>query len=78
MTNMNLYLIAALSPLFGALSAGFFGRQIGRSGAHTVTILGVTVSLVASLIVFKDVLDGHVFNGTVYTWAVISDVPFEV
>ena len=78
MTNMNLYLIAALSPLFGALLAGFFGRQIGRSGAHTVTILGVTVSLVASLIVFKDVLDGHVFNGAVYTWAVISDVNFEV
>ncbi len=78
MTNMNLYLIAALSPLFGSLLAGFFGRQIGRSGAHTVTILGVTVSLLASLIVFKDVLDGHVFNGAVYTWAVISDVPFEV
>jgi NADH-quinone oxidoreductase subunit L len=75
---MDLYLIAALSPLLGALLAGFFGRQIGRSGAHTVTILGVTVSLLASLIVFRDVLDGHVFNGAVYTWALVGNVNFEV
>ncbi len=78
MTSMNLYLLAALSPLFGALLAGFFGRQIGRSGSHIVTILGVTVSLVSSLIIFRDVLGGHVFNGTVYTWAIIGDVGFEV
>lgn len=78
MTSMNLYLLAALSPLLGAVLAGFFGRQIGRSGSHSVTILGVTVSLVASLIIFRDVLNGQVFNGAVYTWALIGDVTFEV
>ncbi|MBA4739571.1 MAG: NADH-quinone oxidoreductase subunit L [Burkholderiales bacterium] len=78
MTSMNLYLLAALSPLFGALLAGFLGRQMGRTGSHTVTIVGVTVSLITSLIIFRDVLGGHVFNGTVYTWALIGDVSFEV
>ena len=78
MSNMNIYLCAALSPLFGALIAGLFGKQIGRSAAHLVAIFGVSISLVASIIIFIDVLDGHVFNGAVYTWALVGDVRFEV
>ena len=30
-----------LAPLVGALVAGLFGKQVGRAGAHSVTILGV-------------------------------------
>ncbi|MFZ5576385.1 MAG: NADH-quinone oxidoreductase subunit L [Pseudomonadota bacterium] len=78
MDMQTLYLIVPLAPLFGAIVAGLFGRLIGRSGAHLVTIAGVAVSFVASVFVFQDVLAGHTFNGTVYTWMTLGDLSFEV
>ena len=72
------YLLAAFAPLAGAVIAGLFGRQVGRAGAHTVTILGVAVSLAASVWTLFDVLAGNTFNGTLYTWSVIGDVSFQV
>jgi NADH-quinone oxidoreductase subunit L len=72
------YLIVAFAPLVGAIVAGLFGNQIGRKGAHTVTILGVAISFIASCIVFADVLAGNTFNGSLYTWMVSGGVRFEV
>ena len=72
------YLLAAFAPLFGAVVAGFFGRRIGRAGAHWVTILGVAVSMFASFWVLRDVLAGNTFNGTLYAWSVIGDLKLEV
>ena len=72
------YLLAAFAPLFGAIVAGLFGRYIGRAGAHRVTILGVAVSLVASILTFQDVQAGNTFNGTLYAWSVIGDLRLEV
>ncbi|MFN6961832.1 MAG: NADH-quinone oxidoreductase subunit L, partial [Rhodocyclaceae bacterium] len=63
-----LYLIVPLAPLFGAIIAGLFAKTVGRTGAHLVTILGVTVSFIASLVIFRDVMAGQTFNGDVYTW----------
>ncbi|WP_284155474.1 NADH-quinone oxidoreductase subunit L [Sulfuricystis multivorans] len=63
-----LYLIVPLAPLIGAIIAGLFSKTIGRSGAHSVTILGVTISFLASLSIFRDVMAGQTFNGEVYTW----------
>ncbi|GAB1395187.1 NADH-quinone oxidoreductase subunit L [Rhodocyclaceae bacterium] len=74
----TLYLIVPLAPLFGAIIAGLFGRAIGRAGAHTVTILGVLVSLVASLVIFKDVMAGNVFNGDLYTWLESGGLKFSI
>ena len=81
--NPNILLTIALAPLFGAAIAGlfgtkFFGNKIGRTGCHTVTILGVAISCVLSIMTLMDVLDGATFNGTIYTWAVVAGVPFEV
>ncbi|MCE2744855.1 MAG: NADH-quinone oxidoreductase subunit L [Burkholderiales bacterium] len=73
-----LYLIVPFAPLVGAILAGFFGKQIGRTGAHTVTIAGVAVSLIASILVFMDVMEGNTFNGTLYEWAVVGTLVFEV
>ncbi|MFN4329784.1 MAG: NADH-quinone oxidoreductase subunit L [Limnobacter sp.] len=73
-----LYLIIPFAPLLGSILAGLFGKQIGRRGAHTVTILGVAVSLVASILVFQDVMAGNTFNGTLYQWAVVGKLVFEV
>jgi NADH-quinone oxidoreductase subunit L len=74
----KLYLIVPLAPLIGAIIAGLFGRWVGRAGAHTVTILGVAVSAVASVMVLADVLNGNTFNGTVYTWSTLGDMKLEV
>jgi len=74
----NLYLLVPIAPLIGAIVAGFFGKSIGRAGAHTVTIAGVAVSLVASLIILADVLSGNTFNGSVYTWAQIGSLKLEI
>ena len=74
----TLYLVVPLAPLFGAIVAGLFGRLVGRTGAHVVTIAGVAVSFIASVLVFQDVLAGHTFNGTVYTWMTLGDLRLEV
>jgi NADH-quinone oxidoreductase subunit L len=78
MNMMSVYLVAALAPLAGAIVAGLFGRQIGRGGAHWVTIVGVAVSMIASGIVFRDVMQGNLFNGTVYTWAASAGIRLEI
>ncbi len=79
MDMKTIYLLVPLAPLAGALLAGLFGRRIGRKGAHTVTIGGVLVALLASLVVAQDVIvAGHAFNGVLYTWAMLGDVPLQV
>ena len=73
------YLIVAFAPLLGAILAGLFGKQIGRKGAHVVTILGVLISFIASCVVAMDVFgNGATFNGPLYTWMVSGGVNFEV
>ncbi len=68
MDMKTLYLLVPLAPLAGAVLAGLFGKLIGRTGAHVVTILGVAVSLAASVMIYQDVQAGHHFNGAIYTW----------
>ena len=74
------YLAIPLASLLGAVIAGLFGRQIGRSAAHWVTILGVGVSFALSLLVLKDVaFDGAaVYNQAVYTWMVSDGIQFQI
>ncbi len=75
----NVYLGIVLAPLIGSIIAGVFGHWISRSVAHTVTIAGVAISFILSLIVFKDTaIDGNVFNGNVYTWMVSDGFQFNV
>ncbi|RMG59508.1 MAG: NADH-quinone oxidoreductase subunit L [Gammaproteobacteria bacterium] len=76
----TVFLLIPLSALAGAVVAGLFGHWIGRAGAHTVTILGVAVSFVLSLVVAKAMfIDGmEPWNGPVYTWLVTEGIRFEV
>jgi NADH-quinone oxidoreductase subunit L len=76
--SQNLLLTVALAPLVGAVVAGFFGKTIGRRGAHWVTILGVLVSFIGSAVVLKDVLGGARFNATVYEWMVLGGLKMEI
>ncbi len=76
----SVYLAIPLAPLLGAVIAGLFGRAIGRAGAHWVTILGVGLSTLLSLVVFMHiVVDGaEPFNGTVYTWGISDGIQFQI
>ena len=76
----SVYLTIVLAPLIGAILAGLFGRQIGRTGAHTVTIAGVAIATALSAWVFKAHIidDAPTFDGTLYTWAVVDSIKFEI
>ena len=49
----SIYLGIVLAPLIGSIIAGLFGKVIGRSGAHWVTIIGVGISCLLSLLAAK-------------------------
>lgn len=76
----NVYLGIVLAPLIGSIMAGLFGKQIGRSGAHWVTIIGVAVAFLLSCIVFNDTVlnNAPTYNQAVYTWLVSDGIRFEV
>ena len=76
--SQNLLLAVPLAPLAGAVIAGFFGKAIGRAGAHSVTILGVLLSFVISVLVLQDVLAGARFNATVYEWMSLGALKMEI
>ena len=72
------YLLVPFAPLVGSMLAGFAGKALGRTNTHRVAILGVLVSLLASLWVMNDVWQGNTFNGPLYTWAIIGELRMEV
>jgi len=74
----KIYLLVPLAPLIGALIAGLLGRFIGPVWSHRATIALVFVSLLASIVIFLDVLEGNSYNGSVYTWLVTGDTKFEI
>ncbi|MEO8142726.1 MAG: NADH-quinone oxidoreductase subunit L [Betaproteobacteria bacterium] len=74
----TLSLIVVLAPLAGAIAAGLFGKAIGRAWSHRVTILGVLISFLLSIFIFSEILQGHSWTGTVYTWATIGDTRLEI
>ncbi len=74
-----LLLVVPLAPLAGALVAGLFGRQVGRRGAHTVTILGVALAFAVSCwVLYAVAVDGARFNGTVYEWMQLGGLKMEI
>src|SRR5512135_2956773 len=78
MDMQTLYLLVPVAPLVGAIAAGLFGKVLGRTWSHRITIALVAVSFFASLAIFRDVQAGHLFNGTVYRWMTSGDTSFEV
>jgi NADH-quinone oxidoreductase subunit L len=74
------YLTIVLAPLAASIIAGLFGRQIGRIGAHSVTILAVAISCVLSCrVLYMMAFQGMApFNGTVYTWLLSDGVQMQV
>ncbi|HHF7373861.1 NADH-quinone oxidoreductase subunit L [Legionella bozemanae] len=71
MSIQQLCLIIVLAPLAGSIIAGFFRNQIGRVGAHSVTIFGVTISFAVSLYIAWQLFSGAISTEStvVYHWA---------
>jgi len=69
-TAKLLCLVITLMPLLGAILSGFFRKQLGRAGAHSITIAGVAVAFICTLCLAKIyIIDGAVpFNEDLYTW----------
>ncbi len=73
-----LYLLVPLAPLAGAIVVGLWGSRLGRAASHWICILGVTISMVASALILRDVLAGNVFNGDVYVWMTSGSLKFAI
>lgn len=75
-------LIVVLSPLFAALVAGLGKKIVGRTGAHSITILAVAISFFTSMLIAKQMLlDKSIpmqLDMTLYTWAAIEPLRFQV
>ena len=77
-------LAVPLAPLIGAVLVGIFGtslggNKIGRRLSHSLTILGVLVAFILSIMTLKSTaLEGARFNGTIYTWMVTGGLQMEV
>ena len=50
-----MYLLILTLPLFGAISAGFFGKFIGRNGAIFITIFCMFITFLLACLVFYEV-----------------------
>jgi len=73
-------LTIVLAPLAGALVAGLLRNQVGKVGAHSVTILGVGISCALSLyVLWQFAFEGApTYNETVYTWMVSDGIRMEI
>jgi NADH-quinone oxidoreductase subunit L len=81
--NPHLLLAVPLAPLVGSAIAGlfgtkFFGNVIGRRTSHTVTILGVLISCIISIMTLLAVLDGAHYNDSLYTWMTVAGIKLEI
>ncbi len=76
----TLCLAIVLAPLIGAILAGLFGRQIGRSGAHWVTSGAVGLSFFLSLVPFTQIVlgDAAPYNENLYTWLSSGGIDFHI
>ena len=76
----TLLLLVPVLPLAGAVVAGLLRRQVGRSGAHWVTILGVAASFaISAWVLYQQIYGGlGTQNLSVYTWMVSDGIRFEI
>ncbi|ARO67906.1 NADH-quinone oxidoreductase subunit L [Xylella fastidiosa subsp. pauca] len=73
--SKNMLIAVVLAPLFGSIIAGLLGRQVGRKGAHCVTLLGVAVSCALSCWTFYQLVGQGAapFNQNLYTFFQVGE-----
>ncbi len=77
--STSVLLIIALAPLVGCLLAGFPSAFLGRAGriaAHSITILGMLISVVLSFYVLYQLTLGGAadYNQNIYTWFQVGHI----
>ncbi|HTQ01192.1 MAG TPA: NADH-quinone oxidoreductase subunit L [Casimicrobiaceae bacterium] len=78
MTMESLYLVVPMVPLLASILVGLWGTKMPRAASHWITILAVAISFAASVVIFRDVLAGHDYNGDLYVWANTGGVKMAV
>ncbi|MFK8068667.1 MAG: NADH-quinone oxidoreductase subunit L, partial [Gammaproteobacteria bacterium] len=76
----DLALIVVLAPLIASVTTGLFGKQVGRFGAHWLTIIGVGISFALSMIIYMSIVWGNeqAINTNIYTWLSSGGIDFHV
>lgn len=72
--------LVVLLPLLAALVALFWGKSLGRTWTHRLTVTAVGISFFLSTLIFyaQSVLNLPAFNETWYTWGNSGDTTFQV
>ena len=80
MSIQLLSLVAVFAPLLGAVIVGLGGRVINKAFAHSITIAGVSLSLLASIAIFYLLkqIEFEPQNFTLYHWATIGNFTLEI
>lgn len=67
-------------PLFGSILAGIMGKPLGRSGAHSVTIVCIAISFFLALQVCKWLVVDNLpeYNANLYTWGMSGNFQFNI
>lgn len=80
MDLITILILIPLLPLIGSLISGLLRHQVGRAGAHSVTILAVAGSCALAFYVMKLlIIDGaSPVNISIYTWALSDGIRFEI
>ncbi|MDO5652916.1 MAG: NADH-quinone oxidoreductase subunit L [Brachymonas sp.] len=81
--SSTVLLLIVLLPMCASAIVGIFGTAAGgnllsRRWAHGLTIAAVSASLLLSLLVLWQVIQGARYNQTVYEWMVIGDFRMEI
>jgi NADH-quinone oxidoreductase subunit L len=77
---LNLTLLIILAPLVAGVTAGVFGKRIGKVGAHSITILAVFISFISALLICNAIFlnNSAPLNFNLYTWGVSGSFSFSV
>lgn len=77
---LHIAFIIMLLPLIGAIIAGLYGKWIGRSATHWITVSLVGVSFFLACYLFNViVLQGHApVNGVIYHWITTGVFQFDI
>ena len=74
----SILVLVAFVPLFGAFVSGFFGSKLSDKFVHRLTIFCVFISACLSAYVFYDVMQNNSYEYSLYTWANLGELKFEV
>lgn len=80
LTIASVTLSVLLAPLLGAAIAGLVGHYIGHRGAHSITILGLTISFLGAAYIFYHIviLGEPPLHKIFYAWGVSGDYTFNI